>query len=87
MEIENIIQRKKEFYSSLIDYIETTENDKFDILIDIIEKLDILCNKDEIISVLNLLSKISDDHQRSSDFFNKIHKIIQYIIQEKGRLY
>ena len=49
MEIELNIQQKKEFYSSLIEFLNTTETNEIKQLIDIIEKLDFFKNKEEMI--------------------------------------
>ena len=82
MEIELNIQQKKEFYSSLIEFLNTTETNEIKQLIDIIEKLDFFKNKEEMISTLYLLSKIADNHNRFPYFIDKLGKIIQYLIQQ-----
>ena len=81
MEIESAIRKRKEIYSSLLNYLET--NDEIKSLIQIFENLEILKDKEETISTLQLLSKISDNHHRSLDFFDKLEKIVQYLIQNK----
>ena len=80
MEIELLIQKKKEIYCSLIDFIENTD---FESLIEIFEKHSIIKDKEEIIHTLQLLSKISDKHHRLPDFIDKLSKIIQYLIRDK----
>lgn len=82
MEIELVIQRKKEIYSSLIDFIDNAENADIDCIIEIFEKDSIIKDK-EIIITLHLLSKISDNHHYLPDFIDKLEKIIQYLIQDK----
>ncbi|KAK8843162.1 hypothetical protein M9Y10_025359 [Tritrichomonas musculus] len=82
MEIELNIRQKKEFYSSLMEFIDTNENVELEPLIKDYEKQKNCKNKEEIISTLQLISKIADNHHRLPYFWTKIGKIIQYLIQE-----
>lgn len=81
MEIENIIEKRKELYSALICFIESSENNEneFESFIDNFEKQCIVQNKEETLSFFQLLSKLADNHHRSSDFFDKFEKIFQYL--------
>lgn len=81
MEYEIYIKSKKELYSFIINFIEEDEesNSLFNELIDIFEKHEILNKKSQIMWIIKLLSMIIDNHQRSTDFFPKINKIIKYL--------
>ena len=81
MEIELFV-RKKEIYSFLIEFIDTTEYADIESLIRNLEQLEILNDKEEILLTLQLLSKIADNHQRLPEFMNKLLKIIQYLLQK-----
>ena len=76
MEIELLIRKKKEIYTSLMEFIDDTENTDIEPLIKNIEEKEILKNKKEISSTLQLLSKIADNHHRLLDFIDKLGKII-----------
>ena len=63
----------KDINSALIDFIEATEDHdaEFQTLIEVLEKHEILENKDEVRLLFQLISKISDNH-RTSDFFFRL---------------
>ena len=84
MEIESLIKKMKDINSALIDFIEATDDHEveFKTLIDFFEKQQILENKDEIQLSFQLISKISDNHHRTSDFFDKLEKIFKYLIKD-----
>ena len=84
MEIEALIKKMKDIYSPLIDFIEATDDQdaEFQALIEVLEKHEILENKDEVRLLFQLISKISDNHHRTSDFFDKLSKIFQYLIKD-----
>ncbi|KAK8870811.1 hypothetical protein M9Y10_008703 [Tritrichomonas musculus] len=82
MEIESIIREKKEIYSSLMEFIDETEDADFNSLIKDFENQEIFKNKEEIKLMLQLISKISDNHRRLSDFIDKLNQIIQYLLKE-----
>lgn len=84
MEIELLIQKKKELYSSLMEFIDATENNDINLLITFFDEQDILQDKDELISTFHLLSKIADNHHFSPDFIDKFRQIILYLIQAKS---
>ena len=64
MEIELCIQQKKEFYSSLMNFIESPDDFETDFLTKCFEKHEILQNKEEELLTLKLLSKIFSNHHR-----------------------
>ncbi|KAK8843672.1 hypothetical protein M9Y10_024735 [Tritrichomonas musculus] len=82
MEIESVIREKKEIYSSLMEFIEATENADFELLIKDFESHVNFKNKEEIKSILQLISKISDNHHRLPDFIDKLNQIIQNLLKE-----
>ena len=83
MEIEILITKMKKIYSSIMEFLDSTENPDLNLLNKIFEEQEILKNKSEIISTLQLLSKISDNHHLLPDFIEKFNQIIQYLIQAK----
>ena len=52
MEIELLIRKKKEIYSSLMDFIDITDNNDIKSLIDTSEKYDLINDKEETILTL-----------------------------------
>ena len=85
MEIEVEITKKKDLYSSLITFIETSDDSdsEFMPLIEILDKQAILEKKEEIQLLFQLISKIADNHHISPDFFVKLDNLFQYLIKEK----
>lgn len=61
MEIELIIREKKEMYSSLMEFIDSSENEDIELLFKEFKKRDYLKNKEESLSTLHLISKIADN--------------------------
>ena len=84
MEIENLIKKMKDINSALIDFIEATDEQdaEFKTLIEILDKQEILENKDDVQLLFRLISKIADNHHRESDFIDKLEKIFQYLIKD-----
>ena len=84
MEIEALIKKMKDIYLPFIDFIEASDDNdaEFKTLIDILEKQEILESKDEVRLLFQLISKIADDHHRTSDFFDKLERIFQYLIKD-----
>ena len=78
MEIQNIINDKKEFYSLLLEFIEDQTNciDNFIILTKYIETQKVGENRDDLKELLHLISKISNNHYRYPNFFDKIEQIL-----------
>ena len=81
MEIEPLVKKMKDIYSSLIDFIDATDdsNAEFQSLIEILEKQKISKNQEEIKLLFSLISKLADNHHRTPNFFDKIEKIFQYL--------
>ena len=84
MEIESLINKMKDINPALIDFIDSDVDceAKFKTLIKIIEKQAIFQNQEEIRTLFQLVSIIADNHHRTSDFFDKLEKIFQYLIKD-----
>ena len=85
MEIEAFIKQMKEAYSILIDFIEDTNEieSTFKEIIKKFEKQEIFKNKENIPLLLQIISRIADNHYRTPDFFDKLEKIIQYLFENE----
>lgn len=76
MEINQYIEQKKNFYNDLLEIIESDEEIySDDIFNDLFEDLDNQTDKEEIKRALELISKITENHYRSSNFISKIETI------------
>ena len=75
-------------YTTFLDYIESSEDCEITnkSLFETFEKEDILQNKKEIQLIFQLIIKLADNHHRPSGFFNKIEKVIQYLIQKNSSI-
>ena len=82
MEIELFIRKRKEIYSSLMEFIGTADDNVIEFLKNDLKKLEILKNKEEMVFILQLISKISDNHHRYPNLLNKLLQIIQFLVQE-----
>lgn len=67
MEIESIIREKKKKNSSLMKFIVATENADLELIIKDFESHTNFKKKEEVKSMLQLKSKISDNHYCSPD--------------------
>ena len=83
-EIESASKKMKNIYSVLINFIDASDNieDEFENLIITFKKQKILENKGEVILLSQLISKISDNHHRTSGFYDKLEKIFNYLIKD-----
>ncbi|KAK8842396.1 hypothetical protein M9Y10_025979 [Tritrichomonas musculus] len=81
MEAKYYVQEKKKLQSIIIFYFEDDCKGQENLveLCNIIETQDFLKNHEEYEIFLRLLNKISKNHQRNPDFFNKIEQIIDYL--------
>lgn len=81
MEIKRYIDEKKDIQYALLEFIENTKNEEenFAILISLINFQDFEKDPYELITILNLILKISFYHNRSSTFFSKIERILMTI--------
>ena len=87
MEYSRYIKNKKDLYSSLIDYIDAFDDSEaeFTVLIEMIEKQEILQSEEEKQLLFQLISKIADNHHRSANFFGKLEKLISFLIKDKPK--
>ena len=81
MEIQQYIDRKKVIQSKILEFIDDESNAEEDYqnFINSINNIEIEKNSDELQSILYLISKISNNHHRSSNFFSKIEKILLFL--------
>ena len=87
MEIESFIKKMKDINSSLLDFIEESDDldkcdAKFKTLIQLLEKQEVFRNKKEMQLIFQIISKITDNHHRPPDFFNKLEKLFQFLIKD-----
>ena len=84
MEVEEYVKKRKELYSCLLNFIDTNDDSdkKFQEMVTILKKQDILTDKEQTLEILTLISKIEENHHRTPDFQGKLEKIIEYILQE-----
>ena len=82
MEIQEYVSTKKKIYESLIEIIESEEEndylDEFQFFYDQFDDLQIQSNHDEMKELLELISIISLNHHRNNRFISKITKIISH---------
>lgn len=78
MEIEERIREWKIIYSSLLDFVESLDdsNDKFQQLKDILIKSKVFQKKEEFLELIQLISRITDNHYRPHDFIDKIERML-----------
>lgn len=81
MDIEALINKMKVIHQVFMDYIDTTDDidGQFKKLIETLRKQEILDNNEETQLLFQLISKITDSHHRTSIFFNKLEKILEYL--------
>ncbi|KAK8881021.1 hypothetical protein M9Y10_003731 [Tritrichomonas musculus] len=75
--IKKYVEENKKMQESLLDFLESDEN-CFENLKNFIEEEKIRENKEKFVIFINILSKISVNHNRSYDFINKIEQIFTY---------
>lgn len=81
MEIQEYINQKKDFHQIILEYVEDEgENDEnFRILIKKLNNILDNENDGEILNILHLISKISDNHQQNQYFIIKIERILLHL--------
>ncbi|KAK8883532.1 hypothetical protein M9Y10_042626 [Tritrichomonas musculus] len=87
--IQQYMDKMREIQRLIIEFIENDEisNENFNDLIDYFNKQNIKDNKHELKSLLHLISKIADNHQRAHDFFSKIEQIIKLFHKEINKYF
>ncbi|KAK8896930.1 hypothetical protein M9Y10_014856 [Tritrichomonas musculus] len=85
MEIEEFVEKKKELYSTLLDFIETSDDfeNELSTLIQVFEKQEILQDRVETLNLFNLISTLEENHYRTVAFYEKFEQLFNYIIKEK----
>ena len=82
MEYQEYINQKKEFYSNIIQFIESeNENTEFyfETIVNTINTQKIQENPDELKLLINILIDIYNKHSRSHNLVNKIERIIIFL--------
>ena len=84
MEIQDLVNYKKEFYEALLSFIdsENENNEEKNNLSIFLEKQRLGENKEELRSLLRLIKKIGNNHYRGSHFIDKIEQI--FILLEES---
>ena len=74
----------KDIYSAILNFIDASydSEEKFETLVNTFEKQKVLKNKGDVILLFQLISKISDNHHQSADFYDKLEKIFRYLIND-----
>ena len=83
MNIDDYVKQQNTIQDNLLMYIDNDvdHNDDYINIITFIDKQNILENPDDIREILYLISKISKNHHRTINFFEKIENILLYIIK------
>ena len=78
MSIEKYIEEMKKIQENILDYIDSGTNieEKYRDLNNLFDDIQIHNNQFKIKSLLYLIVKICNNHQRESGFFNKIERIL-----------
>ena len=78
MNSQQYLDEMKKIQQNLLDFLdnERDEEEIFQNLKTILDDLKICDNQNQLKSLLYLLSKISNNHHRGPNFFNKIEKIL-----------
>ena len=76
MNLDEYIKEMKKIQEKLLDYLEDEEKNTN--LNDIFKDNKLYDDQYYIISILHLILKISNDHHRHEDFFNKIFQVLKF---------
>ena len=89
MEVKQYLDARKTLQNHLLDFIDNQDDDQnsYKNLISDIQKCNITENKNEFQLFLNLLTVISNNHHRCSDFFIKIDQILSFLNQKIKRTF
>ena len=85
MEIQEIIDAKKELYSALLDFIEMEESydSQLKNFIDIFEKQEIIKSQNKLLDLFKLIFNITCEHHKTPTFFSNLQKIFNFLINDK----
>ena len=84
MELEAEIRNKKDLYMSLLKYLDSDDESYktcFQELINFLQSQGITQNRDELHKFLHLISIISDNRHRKTDFFGKLKELFLIILK------
>ena len=83
MYFQEYVNSKNEFNGSLLTFIDNEQENQDDFLFESLTQMydlnEIGKSRDELKILLHMISKISRNHHRKDNFFDKIEKIIEYI--------
>lgn len=85
MEVQEYVSKMRKIYSLFLEFLDCSDDEKGENLrafIDMINTHNILEDSDEIYEILVLISKVSKNHYRYPNFFDKIENILD-IFTEK----
>ena len=84
MEVKQYLDAKKELQNHLIEFIDNQDDNQtnYENLITDLQNQSITENKNELKLFLNLLTTISNNHHRYSNFFIKIDQILSFLKQK-----
>ncbi|KAK8839440.1 hypothetical protein M9Y10_031793 [Tritrichomonas musculus] len=85
MEIEVYIKQKQEIYSSLLEYIQSTDDSGGELneIYNSFQKAGVFSKKEQLLETLQLISKIEDNRHRASDSYEKLEKIFDTIFSNQ----
>ena len=81
MSITESIERKKKIQESLLEFLEEEINmeENYENFVRIINDQKILGDKYELKSLIQMINKISANHQRIFNFIDKIEQILKFL--------
>ena len=77
-EFKEYISKKEELYNTLMTFIENSEDNDFQHLIDLINHQNQDENREKYEEILQLIASISDNCHRNKSFFNNLYQIIDH---------
>ena len=89
MNYTEYLVKMKNIQQNILEYIENEDDSEYKIqnIIDIVTKNKIVDDRYELIPFLYLITKISNNHQRSTNFFSKIERILDYLKDDLRKFY
>lgn len=87
--VNDFLDLMKQIQRNLLDFLDNEEESDEDYrkLLMIFDNLKILDDKHTLNLLLHLISRISNNHHRGADFFNKIDKILQHFKESIKKFY
>ena len=78
MNFEEYLEKKKEIYNNLLEFLDNEEytESNFKDLIDLFNNQAVHENKEDLDTLFRILISISNNHHRSTSFFTKIEQIL-----------